>query len=136
MCIRDRYQEMSNRIVKSSIGRITPDFITKLAPICESRKAAVEAVDDQFYPTPKERSGMAQVIRDRTDAVQKVLSFVRNCSAFSEEGADTLKSFSGMVASKSDREEMLAATKTSVERYDEVLRVLSLIHISEPTRPY
>ncbi|CAM9728453.1 unnamed protein product, partial [Sphacelaria rigidula] len=32
----DEYQEMTNKLVKSAIGRITPGFTRKLAPIYES----------------------------------------------------------------------------------------------------
>ncbi|CAN0007578.1 unnamed protein product, partial [Sphacelaria rigidula] len=44
----DEYQEMANRVVKSSTGRITPDFMKKLAPIWESQKAVMEASEDQL----------------------------------------------------------------------------------------
>ncbi|CAM9599536.1 unnamed protein product, partial [Sphacelaria rigidula] len=37
----NEYQEMTNKVVKSSIDRITPDYIKKVAPMCESRKAAM-----------------------------------------------------------------------------------------------
>ncbi|CAM9938286.1 unnamed protein product [Sphacelaria rigidula] len=121
----DEYQEMTNKVVKSAIGRITPGFINKLAPICESRQAAVHAVDDQLYPTPKERARSAEVIRDRAEAVEKVLPFVRKCTAFSQDGAEKLKSFSLRVVNAEDQKKMLAAKKISSERWDEVLTVVA-----------
>lgn len=112
----DESQEMSNRIVKSTIGRITPGFVEKLGPISESRKAAMAAVGKQLHPSAKERDTAATLARDRGEAVPKVLPFVRSCSAFTHAGKDTLKSFSLAAAIKSEAQKMLALKDTASER--------------------
>ena len=119
--VLDEFQEMANKDVKGALGRITQTFVATLAAICECRAKATREFDEHLSPEYKERDSVPGTIRDREGAMAKVVPWLRTSPAFFPEDADTLKSLTGVVATKEDEELMLRAGDISKTWWRETL---------------
>ena len=87
----DEYMEMTNGTVKQNLGRIVQSYTVNLPPICNSRRTAVEEVDDRFYPSYNEPDLLRVLTRARGDAIGKAKEVLDESFAFTIEGKEQLR---------------------------------------------
>ncbi|CAB1107098.1 unnamed protein product [Ectocarpus sp. CCAP 1310/34] len=112
------------------------NYFAKLPRICDDRTKAIAQVEEHLIPAVKDRKYVPGLIRDRSDAVEKALVWLRKSPVFAPDGAGRPVSLFGAQASSPDGEAMLTSGAEANRWWEENLKhYISLGSLSEVILP-